>query len=63
MVEVVLQINGKIRSKVTVAMDTPQVELERLAFDDSNIKRYTDGKRIIKKIVIPNKLVNIVIGS
>jgi leucyl-tRNA synthetase len=63
MVEVILQINGKIRSKVTVAMDTPQAELERLAFEDSNIKRYTDGKRIIKKIVIPNKLVNIVIGN
>lgn len=62
-VEVVLQINGKIRSKVTVAKDTPSVELERLAFEDSNIKRYTDGKRIIKKIVIQNKLVNIVVAG
>ena len=62
-VEVVLQINGKLRSKVAVAKDTPVEELERLAFEDSNVKRYTDGKRIIKKIVIPNKLVNIVIGN
>jgi leucyl-tRNA synthetase len=62
-VEVVLQINGKLRSKVAVAKDTPVEELERLAFEDSNVKRYTDGKRIIKKVVIPNKLVNIVIGN
>jgi len=34
-----------------------------LAFDDANVKRYTDGKRIIKKIVVPNKLVNIVIAG
>ena len=62
-VEVVLQINGKIRSKITVAKDTPGTELERLAFEDSNVKRYTDSKHIIKKIVIPNKLVNIVVGN
>jgi leucyl-tRNA synthetase len=62
-VEVVLQINGKLRSKIAVAKDTPNAELERLAFGDSNIKRYIDGKRIVKKIIIPNKLVNIVIGN
>jgi leucyl-tRNA synthetase len=39
------------------------VELERLALDDANIKRYTDGKRIIKRIIIQNKLVNIVIAG
>ena len=62
-VEVVLQINGKVRSKISVANDTPVTELELLAFKDANIKRYTDGKHIIKKIVIPNKLVNIVVGN
>ncbi len=62
-VEVVLQINGKVRSKIAVARDTSNSELERLAFADSNIRRYTDGKHIIKKIIIPNKLVNIVIGN
>jgi leucyl-tRNA synthetase len=52
-----------VRSKIAVAKDTPVTELELLAFKDTNIKRYTDGKRIIKKIIIPNKLVNIVIGN
>jgi leucyl-tRNA synthetase len=62
-IEVVLQINGKIRSKIAVPKDTSDIELEQLAFDDANIKRYTDGKRIIKKIILPNKLVNIVIAG
>ncbi len=62
-VEVVLQINGKIRSKVTVAKDTSNAELERLALDDANMKRYMDGKHIVKRIIVSNKLVNIVIGS
>jgi len=62
-VEVVLQINGKIRSKVTVAKGTADSELERLAFNDENIKRYIDGKRIIKRIIIPDKLVNIVLAG
>jgi leucyl-tRNA synthetase len=63
MVEVVLQINGKIRSKVSVAKDTSDDELERLALNDANIRRYTEGKRIVKKIIISNKLVNIVIAG
>ncbi len=63
MVEIVLQVNGKIRSKVTVTINTTDKELEHLAFEDNTIKRYTDGKRIIKKIIVPNKLVNIVVGN
>jgi leucyl-tRNA synthetase len=62
-VEVVLQVNGKIRSKIAVALNTSNSELERLAMEDVNIKRHTEGKRIIKKIVVPNKLVNIVIAG
>lgn len=62
-IEIVLQINGKIRGKVIVAKDTPEAELEKLALCDANIKRYTDGKRIVKKIIVPNKLVNIVVAG
>jgi leucyl-tRNA synthetase len=62
-VEVVLQINGKIRSKISIPMNTQNVELEKLALEDTNVKRYIDGKRIIKKVIIPNKLVNIVIAE
>ena len=59
-IEVVIQVNGKMRSKLIVPVDTPAGELEKMAFEDVNIKRHTDGRKIIKKIIIPNKLVNIV---
>ncbi|MCX7983428.1 MAG: leucine--tRNA ligase [Bacteroidetes bacterium] len=60
-VEVVLQVNGKVRSKLRVPLNTPNSELERLAKTDTVIQRYINGKNITKIIVIPNKLVNIVV--
>ncbi|MBI5464269.1 MAG: leucine--tRNA ligase [Ignavibacteriales bacterium] len=62
-VEVVLQVNGKLRSKVLVEIDTPEGELERLANEDEVIRRHCDGKKILKKIVVKNKLVNLVVGN
>jgi leucyl-tRNA synthetase len=62
-IEIVVQVNGKMRSKLTVPAGTPANELERMAFEDVNVKRHTDGKKILKKIIIPNKLVNIVVGG
>ncbi|MFZ1977990.1 MAG: leucine--tRNA ligase [Bacteroidota bacterium] len=62
-IEVVVQVNGKMRSKLNVPVDTPASELGKKALDDVNIKRHTDGKKIIKKIIIPNKLVNIVVAG
>ena len=60
LIEVVLQILGKVRSRLTVPVDTPKDELERLALSDERIQKLTDGKTIRKVIVVPNKLVNIV---
>ena len=60
-IEVVLQINGKVRSRLTVAAGTPREELERLALADGRIRELTAGKQIIKVIVVPDKLVNIVV--
>ncbi len=62
-VEVVFQINGKVRSKAQVPLNTAEHELESLARADSNIKRYLDGKKVIRTIVVKNKLVNIVLGN
>jgi leucyl-tRNA synthetase len=62
-VEVVFQINGKVRSKMQVPLNTAEHELENLARADSNIKRYLDGKKVIRTIVVKNKLVNIVLGN
>lgn len=59
-VEVVFQINGKVRTKASVARDLSKEELEKTAMDDDSIKEQLDGKTIRKVIVVPNKLVNIV---
>jgi leucyl-tRNA synthetase len=61
MVEVVLQVNGKIRSKISVPADTPERDLEQLCLADENVRRHFDGKRIVKKIIVKNKLVNLVV--
>ena len=62
-VEVVFQVNGKLRSKRQVALNTEERELERLAKDDEHMKRHMDGKNIVRTIVVKNKLVNIVVAS
>ncbi len=59
-IEVVLQILGKVRSRLTVPVDTPKNELERLALADERIRKLIAGKAVRKIIVVPNKLVNIV---
>lgn len=60
-VSIVVQINGKVRAKLTIAKDTPKDEMVALAKDNENVKRYLDGATILKEIVVPNKLVSFVI--
>ncbi|MBK1831571.1 leucine--tRNA ligase [Verrucomicrobiaceae bacterium R5-34] len=59
-VEIVVQVNGKLRGKITVAKDAPKDEIEALAQKDANVQAHTDGKTIRKIIVVPGRLVNIV---
>ncbi len=61
MVTYAISVNGKLRDKLDIAMDTPKEEVEALALASSKVKNYTDGHTIIKVIVVPNKIVNIVI--
>ncbi|MBD8027067.1 leucine--tRNA ligase [Ureibacillus sp. Re31] len=60
-VEVVVQVNGKLRSKVKVAKDVSKEQLEEIAKADEKVKEFTDGKQIVKVIAVPGKLVNIVV--
>ena len=60
-IEIPIQINGKLRSRVTVAPDVSREDLETSALANEKIKEYTDGKQIIKIVVVPNRLVNIVV--
>jgi leucyl-tRNA synthetase len=59
--EVILQVNGKLRSKIVVPFGTAREELERLSLADDKIQAHVQGKQIVKVIVVPDKLVNIVI--
>ncbi|MFS0875792.1 leucine--tRNA ligase [Solibacillus isronensis] len=60
-IEVVVQVLGKVRAKVTVAKDITKEELEKVALADSKVQEFIDGKTVVKVIVIPGKLVNIVV--
>lgn len=61
-VEVAVQINGKIRAKITVAKDCTKKELEQTALENEDVKQWMDGKELKKIIAIPGRLVNIVAG-
>ena len=60
-VEIVVQINGKVRSKFQTDRDQSDDQLKALAHQQEAVQRYTDGMQIVKEIVIKNKIVNIVI--
>ncbi|MCX6808709.1 MAG: leucine--tRNA ligase [Candidatus Berkelbacteria bacterium] len=60
-IDVVIQINGKVRGKISVSPNTPKESLEKLAFASDKIQPYLNDKEIVKIIVIPDKLVSIVV--
>ena len=61
-VEIVVQVNGKVRTKMVVAKDSTKEELEAAALADDSIQKAAEGKQIRKVIAIPGKLVNVVIS-
>ena len=61
LVELVVQVNGKLRAKISVAADAGKNDVEALALADENVQRFVDGKELRKVIVVPGRLVNIVV--
>jgi len=59
-VEVVIQVNGKLRGRINVAADTDKTTIEAAALNDENVQRFIEDKQVVKVIVVPGKLVNIV---
>ncbi|MCX7095521.1 MAG: leucine--tRNA ligase [Methylobacter sp.] len=59
--ELVLQVNGKLRSKMSVSVNASKDEIEAMALSDEQVKRFIEDKPIKKVIVVPKKLVNIVV--
>ena len=60
-VQIVVMVNGKLRDKFMAAPNTDQEELKATAFTLEGVKKFTDGHEVVKTIVVPNKLVNIVV--
>ena len=60
-VEIGVQVNGKLRGSIEVSNDTTEDDMVSLALDNENVKRHTEGKEIIKTIVIKKRIVNIVV--
>ena len=58
---IVVQVNGKVRGKVTVAADTDEETVKTVAFADENVKKFTDNTQIVKVIYVPGKLLNVVV--
>ncbi len=59
--ELVVQVNGKVRGKVVVDLNTSEEDMKKIAREIENVKNYIAGKTIVKEIVVPKKLVNIVV--
>ncbi|MDU6259517.1 MAG: leucine--tRNA ligase [Haemophilus parainfluenzae] len=58
---IVVQVNGKVRGKVTVAADADEETVKTVAFADENVKKFTDNTQIVKVIYVPGKLLNMVV--
>jgi leucyl-tRNA synthetase len=59
-IEIVVQVNGKVRAKLEVAADADKQTVETLALESPNVQRFIEGKKVRKVILVPGKLVNIV---
>jgi leucyl-tRNA synthetase len=62
-ITIVIQINGKVRSRINVPADEEEAQIKALALADEKIARQIDGKRVVKEIYVPKKLVNIVVAG
>ncbi len=61
-IELVVQVNGKLRGRISISKDADQATIEETAKNDENVAKNLDGKTIRKVIVVPNRLVNIVVA-
>ena len=61
--EIVVQVNGKLRSHIHAPFGTPADDLKARALEDPKVRPFIDGKQIVKMIVVPDKLVNIVVRA
>jgi leucyl-tRNA synthetase len=59
--EIPVQVNGKLRSRVIVAPDISEADLRTIALADAKVQSFIDGHQVVKVIVVPQRLVNVVV--
>lgn len=57
---IIVQVNGKLRAKITVSADASKEVVEDIGFNDENVSKFIEGKTVRKVIYVPGKLLNIV---
>ncbi len=60
-IEMVIQVNGKIRAKLPLSFDSTEEEVQKLAFENESVKKHLEGKTVMKTIFVKNKLFNVVV--
>jgi leucyl-tRNA synthetase len=62
-VEIVVQVDGRVRGRLTAAVDAREADIREMALTDGKVRRWLDGRRVAKVVVVPGRLVNIVTGG
>ena len=60
-VTLIFQVNGRLRDRIEARSGAPREELLRLARESEKVSRYIDGREVVKEVVVPGKLVNLVV--
>jgi leucyl-tRNA synthetase len=60
---IVVQVNGKLRATINFPLNTSEEEVKRLVLANERVKNFTDNKKIVKTIFVPNKLINVVVEN
>jgi leucyl-tRNA synthetase len=61
MIEIIVQVNGKLRGRISVAPDADKDSISAMALADKNVQRFVADKEVRKTIVVPGRLVNVVV--
>jgi leucyl-tRNA synthetase len=61
-IEMVVQVNGKVRGKIQVAVNASEDDIKALALANDSVQKFMEGKAVRKLIVVPGKLVSVVVG-
>ena len=59
--EMAVQVNGKVRGRITMPADADVALAKELAFQNENIARFTEGKKVVKEIFVPGRIFNLVV--